>query len=455
MLAACAVVTLPASAWSGEQRPVDHVALVTGGPLLQWDQAAPSPSEIARYEFRLYADGVLVPLTDVRCEGRLAGVFQCSGRMPVLTGRRHALQLSARRDSLEGSKSSALVVDLDARQAATTAVTSSRTDGEPTRTTCFSGGDAPCFRAANVASLHGRVTAATVSPDGRLWMVEDGKHVRIVAAGGLVAEPAVSVRSGQQRIVGISADPAFATSRHVFVALLDELESGQGEVTLARYREVGGRLAQGAVVVSGLEVAASSYDPRFLQDPQGRLYLALPGGDAAGGRRLPHAGELLRYTADGAIPWESGQNSPALAPALAFPTAVAGDPLDGRVWLAGRDAGGAQLLAVSTNERTPGAPAAASRVAVSPDRALAGAVGLGIVHDAADAAKRFLLSVSGDGVVERQLLDGGRAGNAQRLDFPYGTPMMLAASGSTIYLIAARPNPGDPGTDVYLLTPAP
>ena len=324
LLAAC--ITATASASAG-QMSLEHAALATSSSRLQWDQAATSASDLARHEFRLYVNGVLMPLSDVRCTGPLAGLYQCSGRIPVLARGTHSFQVSARRDNVEGRWSSPLTVAVDPRQAGTFATASATSDGEPTQRTCFSGDGAPCYRVASVAALQNRVTAATVSPDGRLWLVEDGKHVRIVADGRLLGGPALSVSAAEQQIVGISVDPSFATTRFVFVALLDQREPGLGEVTLARYREVGGRLAQGAVIVGGLEVSTSAYNPQFLQDLEGRLYVALPDGDATTGRRPVYAGSLLRFMPDGAVPWGSGQSSPALATGLTYPTAAAVAPV--------------------------------------------------------------------------------------------------------------------------------
>jgi hypothetical protein len=448
VLATCVTTTLSASA---AQTPLEQAAVVTSGARLQWDQAAASAADLARHEFRLYVDGVLTPIADVRCTGPVAGMFQCSGRIPVLHGGRHALEVSARKDNLEGRRSSPLTVDIDPRRAGALAALGANGDGDAAPV-CFEG-DGACFGVTRVAALEGRVTSAAVAPDGRLWLVEGGTHIRIVADGQLLAAPALSVTARQQRIVGISLDPSFVTSRYVFVALVDAREPGEGELTIARYREVGGRLAQGAVVVGGLEVSTSGTDPQFLQDADGRLYVALPESDATTGRRLPYAGSLLRFAADGAVPWSAGQNSPALATGLPQPTATALDVRGRRLWLAGSDSRGAHLLAVSTNDAAPGAPAATSRATAAPGQPGAPAAGLGVVLGAADPATRFLLSVSRDGIVERQSIESG-AGRPRRLAFPYGTPATVAASGSSFYLAAARPDAADAGMDVYLLSPA-
>jgi hypothetical protein len=209
------------------------------------------------------------------------------------------------------------------------------------------------------------------------------------------------------------------------------------------------------VIVPGLEVAASSYDPQFFQDGVGRLYVAMPAGDAAADRRAPYEGEVLRFTQDGTVPWSTGQNSPTLASALPYPTASAVDAAGGRVWLAGRDGRGPHLLAVSTNDPIAGTPAASSRVAEAVGRPAAGARALSVAVDAGDPTKRFLFSVSADGVAERQSVDGGGVVTAQRLDVPFGTPVMFAANGSTLYLVTARADAGGTRTDVYLLSPAP
>src|SRR5688572_19995265 len=64
--------------------------VVRGGERLAFDQAAPSSSELARYQFALYVDGSRSTFANVRCDNQRVGDnFQCSGVLPSLSRGTH------------------------------------------------------------------------------------------------------------------------------------------------------------------------------------------------------------------------------------------------------------------------------------------------------------------------------------------------------------------------------
>jgi hypothetical protein len=215
------------------------------------------------------------------------------------------------------------------------------------------GADAPCpgcadrlFRAEGV----GAVSALTPAADGRVFFIEDGRHVRIAAAApDATALRALSTREGVE-ITGIALAADFEQSRFVFAALAERRADGTRDLRIARYREVQGRLGEGAVVVDGLRLWSDRNAP-FTLDRGGRIFIALPIDGRA--HRDPYAGYVLWFGGDGRVPAESRGGSPVLAHGFAEPVALVAD--GGDLWLAGADAAWYRSIARLTPQLPVGA----------------------------------------------------------------------------------------------------
>jgi hypothetical protein len=196
----------------------------------------------------------------------------------------------------------------------------------------------------------GSVSAVTPADDGRLFFVEDRRHVRIAAAApGAAAPPALSTREGVD-ITGIALAPDFERTRFVFVALAQRRADGTRDLRIVRYREVQSRLGEAAVVVSGLRLW-SDRDAPFTMDRTGRIFVAMPLDGRAHGD--PYAGHLLWFDGDGRVPAESRGGSPVLAHGFAAPVALVSE--GDNLWVVGADAGWHRSIARLTPQLPAGA----------------------------------------------------------------------------------------------------
>ena len=114
------------------------------------------------------------------------------------------------------------------------------------------------------------------APDGRLFITERPGRVRIFANGQLQTEPALVLTdvftSGESGILGLALHPEFATNH--FVYLTYTATSPNGAVArLVRFREVGNRLAEPAVLLDDVPAANIHNGSRVKFGPDGLLYV--------------------------------------------------------------------------------------------------------------------------------------------------------------------------------------
>ncbi len=178
----------------------------------------------------------------------------------------------------------------------------------------------------------GQVTALTAIGDGRLFVIENSRRVRVIDATALVADPALTADHTTTRFTDLVVDPAFDSTGYVFVGVTEFTRNDTREFSIVRYREVQNALGEGAVVVSGLSLHGSD-DPRFTVDDAGRIYVAMPASGA--GRSDPYASYILRFNSDGSVPAGSRGASPVLAHGYAVPAALDWDR--GDLWAVGAD----------------------------------------------------------------------------------------------------------------------
>jgi hypothetical protein len=183
------------------------------------------------------------------------------------------------------------------------------------------------------------VSALSATPDGRLLIVENEQHVRVLADDGVLSAPALNA-AADSVITDVVVDPAFERTGRVFVGVMQPNRRGDWEFSVLRGRWLDGRLTEAAVVIAGLP-ASSGGRPRIAIDPAAHIYIAMP---AAGGTRADlYAGTILRFNADGTVVAGSRAGSPVLAYGFEAPTGLSAD---GRaLWTAGFDQRWPQVLA--------------------------------------------------------------------------------------------------------------
>ena len=200
---------------------------------------------------------------------------------------------------------------------------------------------AMCYAVETVVDLPGRLDALTPTGDGRLFVIHDRRHVRVVAQGVLLPDTALTSAPGTE-LSGLAFDPAFDRNRYVYVGEVDTGADGSRTLTVRRYREVAGTLAEGAAIVTSLPLAHTG-DAPFALDARGRIYISMPGMDASDGG-LPYAGMVLRFERDGTVPRESRAASPIVARGFHRPTSLVWNDTTDALWLAGWTVqGGADL----------------------------------------------------------------------------------------------------------------
>ena len=175
-----------------------------------------------------------------------------------------------------------------------------------------------------VASL-GSPTALAFTPDGRLLITTKAGQLRIHAGGSLLATPALTFpassicNASEQGLLGVAVDPAFATTRHIFLFYTSEKPGGGCVNRVSRFTLPDSNvvdLATELVLVDNMPSPAGNHnagDLHFGRD--GFLYISIGDGgcDYAGdsgcagandAARDQHVltGKILRITKTGGIP---------------------------------------------------------------------------------------------------------------------------------------------------------
>ena len=188
-------------------------------------------------------------------------------------------------------------------------------------------------------------TAMAFAPDARLFVAEQGGHLRVVKAGALLATPFLSVSvdaAGERGLLGVAIDPAFATNGWVYVYYT--ATSPVVHSRISRFTAAGDVAAPGSEVVlvelDPLSAATNHNGGAIHFGPDGKLYAGV--GDNANGANAQslatRLGKILRYDADGSIPTDnpffataSGANRAIWAMGLRNPFTFAFQPGSGRM----------------------------------------------------------------------------------------------------------------------------
>ena len=175
------------------------------------------------------------------------------------------------------------------------------------------------------------------APDGRLFVTERPGRVRIVNMAGGTSELAVTLddtfAQGEAGTLGLVLDPDFASSRFVYVYYT--ARAGSGAVNrVVRYREVGGRLGERAVLLDGIPADTIHDGGRIRFGPDGLLYVST--GDASTQSLSQSlgslAGKILRINKDGTTPGSNPLGSPVFSYGHRNPQGFDWHPATGELW---------------------------------------------------------------------------------------------------------------------------
>ena len=203
------------------------------------------------------------------------------------------------------------------------------------------------FAETQVATGLAAPTAMAFSPDGRLFVTEQGGRLRVIKNGALLATPFLTVgvdAAGERGLLGIAFDPNFAFNQFVYVYYTTASAPIHNRVS--RFTAMGDMAAAGSeLVILELEnlSSATNHNGGALHfGPDGTLFVAV--GENANGANSQtltnRLGKILRLHPDGAIPTSNpffnsatGANRAIWALGLRNPYTFAFQPGSGRMFI--------------------------------------------------------------------------------------------------------------------------
>jgi glucose/arabinose dehydrogenase len=309
-------------------QPAPGTDQITGNEPLGWDQLAATATELATFHYLIYVDGAAgTELQGVTCASTPGSLgFPCSARLPTMSPGAHALSISSFVDAgarLESDRSPAINVIVVAQVPAST----------PADQTSITTVDGVSLRADVVASGLEDPTDLAIIPDGRILIAERAGRIRVFSEGRLLNTPALTlddvVVSDRGGLLAVATHPQFDRTPLVYTVY-----TARSGFRLARFRAVGGRLGERAILLDGLAPASSSPAASLRFGPDEKLYVGLDdGGDPdRAGDLGSFNGKVLRLNVDGTTPVDQPRGTPVFASDVSQPRGVGWDT-SGALWI--------------------------------------------------------------------------------------------------------------------------
>jgi glucose/arabinose dehydrogenase len=209
----------------------------------------------------------------------------------------------------------------------------------------FTTRDGARFRVDTVMSELEIPWSLAFSPDGRLFVTERPGRVRILNLSSFASEVALTLSGvftqGEAGLLGLTLDPGFAQNH--FVYLYYSATSGSGAVNrIERYREVGGRLGERALILDSIPAATIHDGGRLKFGPDGLMYATA--GDASNTSFSQDvaslAGKFLRITSTGSSATGNRFGSPVFTFGHRNPQGFDWHPATGDLWASEHGASG-------------------------------------------------------------------------------------------------------------------
>lgn len=379
---------------------------VRGHQRLAWDQPAASPDELAGLAYVAYVNGDAQPLASVSCTLAPSDAgFVCTAALPSLDAGVSVVEIAARfvtNPQSESSRSAPLFLCLHGNAGCGAAQSGPSPSPDAGRT--WTTADGVRLHAVEVASGLDDPTDLLPLPDGTVLIAERSGRVRLLRDDVLAPTAALilgDVVVGDGRgLLGLAADPAFATTRNVFA-----IYTADDGLRVTRYTLAGTMLVNRAVVVDGLP--ASDVRPAAIlrAGPDGQLYLATDaGGDPDRLYDLgSYSGKILRLATDGTTPADQPSRSPVWSVGMNHPVGLAWSADRATLRLVGVEDPASETARVpSTASFAPGLTRFSLPPAIEATDATIGHPSSPVFRDQlliASATERAILKVSFDGDV--------------------------------------------------------
>ena len=190
-------------------------------------------------------------------------------------------------------------------------------------------------------------TAMEISPDGRIFVCQQGGSLRVIKNGVLLATPFMTLfvdPAGERGLLGVTFDPNFPANNFIYVYYTVS--------TAPKHNRLSRFTANGDVVVPGSEqilleldnlTNATNHNGGAIHfGPDGKLYVAVgENATSSNSQTLSNLlGKVLRLNADGSIPTDNpffniatGKNRAIWALGLRNPFTFAFQPGSGRLFI--------------------------------------------------------------------------------------------------------------------------
>jgi glucose/arabinose dehydrogenase len=151
---------------------------------------------------------------------------------------------------------------------------------------------------------------------------------------------------GRDELLSLTLHPEFDRTRFVFLVYTAPGTAGDRMFHVARFREVGGRLAERAILLDGVPAARTPAAASVRFGPDERLYVSFDdgGAPALAASLGSFRGKVLRMTESGALPDDNPLPSLVYSPGHRSPGGFDWQPATQVLWVADRDAGERDVL---------------------------------------------------------------------------------------------------------------
>jgi glucose/arabinose dehydrogenase len=177
------------------------------------------------------------------------------------------------------------------------------------------------------------------NPDGTIYVAERSGIMRAVRNGTLLREAALDV-SGEVvmphgGLLAIALDPKFSDTGLMYALYAAGAPRGGLEFMLARFRGVGDRFAERAMLLDRVAASPDGASGALRVGADGKLYVALDNAadQLIAGNFGSYNGKVLRLNTDATTPDDHTDFTPIYSPDHPQPKALDWQPVSGTLWV--------------------------------------------------------------------------------------------------------------------------